>query len=197
MATKAAWGAGRPWGLAQEAGRAVAWLEAMRLPGAVSLLALLVASDGVPCEQLRPVATRDGVWQGAGPLCPVLAGAYISDSGGEAFASSLREVYSPLLLLPFASLACPGVQVAWSTTSIVANRVAASVEGSGLSDGIAGPCWCRRRQLRSRPCRLSLIHCERDRWTLPMKYGKPCQPSHIAPTYPPVNPRGSRAQVPA
>jgi len=71
-------------------------------------------------------------------LCPVLAGAYISDSGGELFVSSLREVYSPLLLLPFASLACPGVLVAWSTTSIVANRVAASVKGSGLSDGIAG-----------------------------------------------------------
>lgn len=137
MATKAAWGAGRPWGLAQEAGRAVAWLEAMRLPGAASLLALLVASDGMPCEQLRPGATRDGVWQGAGPLCPVLAGAYISDSGGEAFACSLREVYSPLLLVPFASLTCANVQVAWGTTSIVADRVAASVEGSGLGDGIA------------------------------------------------------------
>jgi hypothetical protein len=32
MAAKAACGAGRPWGLAQEAGWAVAWLEAMGCP---------------------------------------------------------------------------------------------------------------------------------------------------------------------
>ena len=36
MATKAAWGAGRPWGLAQDAGRAMSTLEAMRLPGLAS-----------------------------------------------------------------------------------------------------------------------------------------------------------------
>jgi len=136
MATKAASGAGRPWGLAQEAGGAVSALEAMRLPGAASLLNLLVATDGVPCERMRPVSTREGVWSGAGPLCPVLTGAYIADGGGEEFASRLDDVYAPLLLLPFANLPCASVQIAWDNASIIANRVEASVEGTVISTSV-------------------------------------------------------------
>ncbi len=137
MATKAAWGAGRPWGLAQEAGKAVSALEAMRLPGAQSLLNLLVTTDRLPCERMRPVATGKRIWVGKGPLCPVLTGAYISDGGGEEFAARLDDVYAPLLLLPFARLRCASVQITWDAASIVANRTDAFVEGNAVSKTVA------------------------------------------------------------
>lgn len=46
LATKAARGAGLSWGLAQEAGWAVRWLEARGLPGAAALAEAL--PDGAP-----------------------------------------------------------------------------------------------------------------------------------------------------
>ena len=137
MATKAAWGAGRPWGLAQEAGNAVSALEAMRLPGAASLFNLLAATDRLPCERLRPITTGNGNWASENSLCPLLTGAYIADAGGEEFAAELDAVYAPLLLLPFARLHCAGVQISWDNALILANRTEASVEGNGLSDTVA------------------------------------------------------------
>ena len=86
MATKAACGSGRPWGLAQETGWAVARLEAQHLPGAETLLALLEATDGF-------VGDRD--------QCPVLIGCHIADLGGVDLQVTYPRVYQPLLLVPF------------------------------------------------------------------------------------------------
>ena len=102
MATKAAWGAGRPWGLAQDAGRAVSTLEAMRLPGATSLLDVLAATDGAACETLRPASVQTEWWQAERPMCPVLVGAFIADLGVQSEEVKLRRVHTPLLLVPFA-----------------------------------------------------------------------------------------------
>ena len=118
MATKAAWGAGRPWGLAQEAGRAMSTLEAMRLPGAASLLDVLIASDGVPCEKLRPVSTQAEWWQADRPMCPALVGAFISDLGAQSQAVKLRQVQAPLLLVPFCLMAFDNVVFNWSGCTI-------------------------------------------------------------------------------
>ncbi len=118
MATKAAWGAGRPWGLAQDAGRAMSTLEAMRLPGAASLLDVLIATDGVPCEKLRPVSTQSEWWQADRPMCPALVGAFISDLGRQSEVVKLRQVHAPLLLVPFCLMAFDNVVFNWSGCSI-------------------------------------------------------------------------------
>ncbi len=118
MATKAAWGAGRPWGLAQDAGRAMSTLEAMRLPGAAFLLDLLIATDGVPCEKLRPVSTQSEWWQADRPMCPVLVGAFISDLGAQSEELKLRQVHAPLLLVPFCLMAFDNVVFNWSGCTI-------------------------------------------------------------------------------
>jgi hypothetical protein len=101
MATKAAAGAGRPWGLAQEAGRAVAALEAMGQPGAQALLTLLKVTDGVSCNELCPTSTSGGTWHGKGSLCPILTGVYIADLGDLSEKVTLHNMHVPLLLVPF------------------------------------------------------------------------------------------------
>lgn len=137
MATKAAVGAGRPWGLAQEAGRAMAALEAMRLPGAASLLGLLTDTDGVPCDALRPASVNERILQGEGPMCPVLVGAYFEDTAGEAQATGkLHNVYYPLLLLPFVRMLWDVVQLEWQNTTVIFDFREASVQGTELTAAI-------------------------------------------------------------
>ena len=130
MATKAAWGAGRPWGLAQDAGRAMSTLEAMRLPGAASLLDLLIATDGVPCEKLRPVSMQSEWWQADRPMCPVLVGAFISDLGAQSEAVKVRQVHAPLLLVPFCLMAFDNVVFKWSECTIRSSDEGFFVQGA-------------------------------------------------------------------
>lgn len=130
MATKAARGAGRPWGLAQEAGRTASTLEALRLPGAACLLDVLAATDGVPCEELRPVSTDAPRWQAERPMCPILVGAYISDLGELSREVQLREVHSPLLLVPFCLLAFDNVVFDWSDCTIRTSEEGLHVDGA-------------------------------------------------------------------
>ncbi len=135
MATKAASGAGRPWGLAQEAGLAMATLEAMRLPGAASLLGLLLETDGEPCEKLRPISTSGSILQGKGPMCPILMGTYYADSDGvdRRTHCELHCIRYPLLLLHFARLPWDSVKLEWQDTTVVSNFNEASVRGTGLT----------------------------------------------------------------
>ena len=137
LATKAAWGAGRPWGLAQDAGYAVSALEAMHLPGAECLLDLLLATDHIACDRLRPVSTRAEVWTGKDGLCPLLTGAYIADAHQHDLNVKLERVYTPLLLLPFARLAASGCLLKWDETSIIAGKADVSVIGNGVSASTA------------------------------------------------------------
>ncbi len=130
MATKAARGAGRPWGLAQEAGRAASTLEALRLPGAQCLLDVLVATDGVACEKLRPASTHTQWWQAERPMCPMLVGAYISDLGALAQDVKLRQLHSPLLLVPFCLLAFNNVGFDWSDCTIRTSDDGLFVQGA-------------------------------------------------------------------
>ncbi len=130
MATKAARGAGRPWGLAQEAGRAVSTLEALRLPGAACLLDVLAATDSVSCENLRPVSTDKQSWQAEGPMCPILVGAFISDLGALSQDVTLGRVHSPLLLVPFCLLAFDNVVFNWSDCTIRTSDEGLFVQGA-------------------------------------------------------------------
>ena len=145
MATKAAWGAGRPWGLAQDAGRVVSTLEAMRLPGAKSLLDLLAVTDGAPCETLRPASMQTEWWQAERPMCPLLVGAFIADSGVQSEALKLRRVHTPLLLVPFAQLAFETVVLDWNGCNICTSKEGLLAQGE-LNTVIAEEVLIGRRE---------------------------------------------------
>lgn len=110
LSKKAARGAGYDWGLADEAARAVRWLAARQLPGPEALARLLMLQDGADIGGLVPLDVQ-GNWAGSsGHLCPIAAGATLSDcaflmdAGHEI---SMSNVRIPLLLLPFvADVAC-------------------------------------------------------------------------------------------
>jgi hypothetical protein len=104
-ARKAARGAGYPWGLAEEAGRAARALAGIGLDGADLLARLLAEVAQRPHQPLAP-AHLDGIWTAAaGPLCPIRTGAVLCDlaralpEGGMA----LSRVLVPGLVLPFAA----------------------------------------------------------------------------------------------
>lgn len=71
LCRKAARGAGYSWGLAEEAGRAVRWLQARQMDGARAL-ADLCECDVRACPSL-PNCSEDG------PFCPLVTGAAICD----------------------------------------------------------------------------------------------------------------------
>lgn len=120
MARKAARGAGYPWGIAEEAGRAVRWLEARALPGLAALLRHL--EDGA-------------AWQ----TSPLRAGATLSDraqaiAGGEPFTAAVGE---PLILLPFAAAAAEisnrAIDLAWGHVRFRAVAGAATLGGKAAA----------------------------------------------------------------
>ena len=108
---KAARGAGYPWGLAEEAGRAVRWLEARGLPGCAALARLLAAQDGCDYDVLRPNALG-GVWEADdGALCPLIVGVTLADHCFDV-PPTLGKIREPLLLLPYLAacrLTHPGI----------------------------------------------------------------------------------------
>ena len=106
-ATKAARGAGLPWGLADEAGRAARWLEARGLAG---LAALDGALDGLSVPEWRrcfPIPSGSAWRAESGAMDGLLAGMTIADRAGRSlpFASDgtliLAAVRRPLLAIPF------------------------------------------------------------------------------------------------
>lgn len=106
MARRAARGAGYPWGLAEEAGKAARWLCARSLDGCKRLAGVLDAGFAADLPAHMP-ADPGAPWQGAGPLCPLATGAAVSDMAARLADQSLtlHEVAHPMLLVPFAGLA--------------------------------------------------------------------------------------------
>jgi hypothetical protein len=106
MGKRAARGAGLDWGIAEEAGKAARWLTARGLPGPELLAELLTRNEGKSYEELAP-ASIDGVWEAkSGWLCPLIAGAALSDRAAEVAAGRAFEFGSiafPLLLAPYAA----------------------------------------------------------------------------------------------
>ena len=102
LALKATRGAGLSWGLAEEAGGAVAWLHERGLPGTAAL-----------CSYLGALTDRPSPRSYGDAACPLLTGSALSDStitapsdAGEEL--DLGRVLSPLLLLPFVASLPPG-----------------------------------------------------------------------------------------
>lgn len=125
LSKKAARGAGLSWGLAEEAGKAARWLSEHGLNGLALLGEQLRLDDGIAYQELAPLVDK-GHWQAASrPMCPLIAGATLSDHVqllSELGELVLTSVSHPLLLAPFASrmAQCLGrpVHLSWAGCSL-------------------------------------------------------------------------------
>jgi hypothetical protein len=102
LCRKAARGAGCPWGMAEEAGKAARWLAAHGLPGPEALAALLDAPRNCPCGNDERA-----------PGCSLALGARLSDEA-EAIVSQgakFGAVSHPLLMLAQAGQAAAALRV--------------------------------------------------------------------------------------
>ena len=97
LATKAARGSGLDWGLAEEAGYAVKWLQRRQLPGVMALCRYLSWRHH---GDLTSWPDETGVH---GHYCPITIGAAYGDGafGDEAQFSRIK---TPLLLIPFVAI---------------------------------------------------------------------------------------------
>jgi len=108
QSAKAARGAGLPWGMAEEAGKAARWLAAHRQPAFDAFAGLLDLIDRRSYGDLAPVRENQR-WVGReGLLCAVTAGITLCDraemlAAGERFATG--RIAFPVLSLPFVAAA--------------------------------------------------------------------------------------------
>lgn len=100
LCLKAARGAGLPWGLAEEAGFAARWLQTRGLDGPSALLAHLDWLARRDFESVQPVSPDALRPRGTGALCPITAGATLSDRAALP-ERPVGPVAAPILLLPF------------------------------------------------------------------------------------------------
>jgi hypothetical protein len=139
---KAARGSGMPWGLAEEAGMAGAWLAAAGLPGAELVLQVLEQPHRAP-----PVVTA-GAWRAAHGerVCPIAAGAALSDFAalpegiGEG-GLTIVATACPAVILPFAAQAAQrtgrAIRVAWPGLDAMLAPQGHWVSGTGDSVAVA------------------------------------------------------------
>jgi hypothetical protein len=125
LSVKAARGSGLPWGLADEAGYAVKWLQARRLPGTAALCRYLSWRETGRSVHWPNATTEDTGY------CPLQTGAAYGD-GALPLQSVLDGVQSPLLMLPFVALRAGN-----RTISIELNDMRLAVTAAGV--GYDGP----------------------------------------------------------
>ncbi|KPN62482.1 Protein of unknown function [Aliiroseovarius crassostreae] len=103
---RAARGAGYPWGLAEDAAKAARWLCTQGLDGSAEMARVLERGFAEHPAKHRPQSLV-GVWRSEGDLCPISAGALLSDCAQTLKAApiEMRHVVVPSVLLPFAASA--------------------------------------------------------------------------------------------
>lgn len=132
IAKKAARGAGYSWGMAEEAAKATRWLCAHGLDGCASLASLLGRTDGAVLADMMPKALN-GEWEApSGQLCPVLAGAAMSDCATRLTQTDIEmaAVIEPVLILPFAAVAARQLG---ATISVVCDGIDVTTDGTAIS----------------------------------------------------------------
>ncbi|MEM7295570.1 MAG: DUF3726 domain-containing protein [Pseudomonadota bacterium] len=136
MAVRATRGAGYPWGLALEAGRAVRWLSCRGADGGAELAALLsrgLAGDLAAHSPGDMVTSRSlsGI-----EMCPLILGAYLADLGPEfcRIQQPLERVCCPLLIVPFVAQAV----LALRANLCVSTKSGATAETDGAGLLISG-----------------------------------------------------------
>ena len=139
-ARKAARGAGYAWGLAEEAGKATRWLCAHGIDGCAALAGLLTRVDSADLSDRSPI-TDGPAWKApGGTLCPLIAGAALSDRAYQVGGSELRleNVTLPILLAPFAALlgqqTGQTVTVAWPGTQLCTDGARIGLTGALRDD---------------------------------------------------------------
>lgn len=132
LSMKAARGAGMVWGLAEETGFAVEWLETKNAPGVEALARYL---DQLP--EGKGVDTE---------VCPIAVGAGISDYGciEDDFQITIHQ---PLLILPFLALIAvnESLEISWQDHKVVVNETGIS-GGVPLAATSIGPFSCSVRK---------------------------------------------------
>ena len=138
LAKKATRGAGYPWGLAEDAGKAVRWLYSRDVEASAALASVLreSAEHGVRDRTPRLSGTPPSNWTAAGnSLCPIVSGPTLSDlaSVHDDAELSLQNVTCPILLAPFAGLAAGyldrTVSLIWGESVVTTDSRVLSVEG--------------------------------------------------------------------
>ncbi len=140
IAKKATRGAGYSWGMAEEAGRATRWLCAQGFDGCASLAALLGRTEGAELANLTPRAFT-GEWDApSGALCPILAGAALSDCAARLKQAEIQmvTVVEPIMILPFAATTArqlgTTINVEWPGLSATTNGAEISVsDGASMA----------------------------------------------------------------
>ena len=134
LAKKAARGTGYPWGIAEEAGKAVRWLCAADVNGCAALAAYLPECDGADLSARTPVQGK--AWTSRGDrLCPLLAGAALSDLADRLKDADLRLelVAHPILLAPFAGLSAQHLEASvvleWNAAWVATDGKAVALRG--------------------------------------------------------------------
>lgn len=126
-ARKAARGAGYSWGISEEASKATRFLCAFGLDGCGALVLVLNAADKTSPAKLAPVDLIGDWHSKSGNMCPLMAGASLSDTADRWARNGLQitNVTAPILLLPFAANAALAladvVTVAWNGVKAVTN----------------------------------------------------------------------------
>jgi hypothetical protein len=132
---KAVRGAGLPWGMAEEGGKAVRWLAGQGIDATAALADILDRHEN---GSLGVAIARgaDGRWIAPrGALCPLTLGATICDHAfllAEGTPLAAGAVARPLLLLPFAARAA---RIAGRSISLVAGRQQVNFSRGGESAG--------------------------------------------------------------
>ncbi|HWV42257.1 DUF3726 domain-containing protein [Pseudorhodoplanes sp.] len=103
---KALRGAGLPWGLAEEGGKAVRWLAAHGVDPVPALSDILERHDRGEGVTTR-FAEANGRWHATAPICPITLGAALCDNADRLSAVDFvaGPIARPLLIAPFAAFA--------------------------------------------------------------------------------------------
>lgn len=132
MSRKAARGCGLSWGLAEEAGRASRWLATHDLPAPQLLADLLTQNDGVAYTNLAPDCEAEHWSAPAGRLCPLIAGAALSDrlqGLAPGAAIQLGRCAYPAFLLPALAGGEGTVVVAWGGVTVTVGPKGVTFDG--------------------------------------------------------------------
>ena len=142
-AKKATRGAGYPWGLAEEAGKATRWLCAQGVDGCMALADLLHRVDGDDLAGFRPQVTKTPWVAPNGVLCPLMTGATLSDLGANVVTDGIElgAVASPVLLAPFVA---PLAQDMERPVSLALDETVLIVTGNTLPGPYTPPAFVGR-----------------------------------------------------
>jgi hypothetical protein len=142
LSIKAAKGAGFDWGIAEEAGFAVEWLEARGLPGTRAMAQYLSRyhrETGLDID-----------------FCPLRKGCFVSDTND---LSSIEKTsaFQPVLMAPFIANVIEGetVKLSWDKNKLVISK-----------DGVD---YNTRYQLINEPCKL-FENVELSSWYAPRRF---------------------------